>query len=822
MINLKSPPEFFGFTPGADRTLADWKEMLSYFEYLTENSPRLKLTHMGLSTEGKPFVYLVITSEENQKNLDELRLQHELLADPRKLKEEEVEEHLDTAKTVVMISCGIHATEIGGPQYSMYLAHSLATGSMPNADHILDDVILILVPSLNPDGHQMITDWYRQNLGTEYEGGPMPWLYQKYVGHDNNRDWYTFSQVENRLTVEKIHNVWHPQIIFDMHQMGPNAARFFVPPYVDPIEPNVDPILQQQIIWVGSAMAQELTAQDKKGVLIHGIYDAWNPARSFQHTHGGIRILTEAASCRIATPVEVKYEDLAAGIGYDGKKRAWNFPEPWLGGTWRLWDIMEYERIVTEALLAHAARNRATWMRNFLKIGQKAVNRQGAPYAFVIPAEQRPSDTVHRMLKMMDTAQVELFTADEDFTYGNKTYAKGSYIIPKEQPYFAFAKCLLEKQDYPDIREYPGGPPQRPYDVTAFTQGLLMGVDTVQIDEPLEVKMTRLDDVSPAAKSLLEFAGGYLTVDPKVNDAFSLANKLLKQGFMINRLKEEENIDGQVYPAGLWIIPEQENILPILQAYAEEGMVFTQLKADLAMQEMKPVRFGLYNNLSGGAMDEGWLRYVLEQFDFEFERPTKEDIKKGNLIEQYDAIILPSMMKRMLEDGWPRATAPAPYHGGLGKEGAEALKEFAQAGGTLIVIDQAVNYAIEAFDLPVKNILEPLPPKDFYIPGSLLRAKFDNQDPITWGAEKEEPIWFMRSAALTIDEGKVLAHYPGDDILMSGWIFDPQAQLNGRTALAQIEYGKGKIICFAFNPIYRAQGHNTYKLVFNSILSAGI
>lgn len=357
-MNLKCPKEFFGFTPGSDRTLADWNEMLSYFTYLNENSSKVQLVEMGKSTEGKPFIYLVITSEENQNNLENLRLQHAKLADPRKLDPSETVSTLENAKTVVMISCGIHATEIGGPQYSLYMAHALASGTMPNAQTILDNVILILVPSLNPDGHQMITDWYRQNLGTEYEGGPMPWLYQKYVGHDNNRDWYTFSQVENRLTVEKIHGQWHPQIIFDMHQMGQNAARFFIPPYVDPIEPNVDPIIQQQIVWVGSAMAQELTAQDKKGVLIHAIYDAWNPARSFQHTHGGIRILTEAASCKIATPVEVKYEELAAGIGYDGKVRAWNFPEPWLGGEWHLWDIMEYERLATEALRARCTQQR--------------------------------------------------------------------------------------------------------------------------------------------------------------------------------------------------------------------------------------------------------------------------------------------------------------------------------------------------------------------------------------------------------------------------------------------------------------------------------
>ena len=821
-MNLKCPKEFFGFTPGSDRTLADWNEMLSYFTYLNENSSKVQLVEMGKSTEGKPFIYLVITSEENQNNLENLRLQHAKLADPRKLDPSETVSTLENAKTVVMISCGIHATEIGGPQYSLYMAHALASGTMPNAQTILDNVILILVPSLNPDGHQMITDWYRQNLGTEYEGGPMPWLYQKYVGHDNNRDWYTFSQVENRLTVEKIHGQWHPQIIFDMHQMGQNAARFFIPPYVDPIEPNVDPIIQQQIVWVGSAMAQELTAQDKKGVLIHAIYDAWNPARSFQHTHGGIRILTEAASCKIATPVEVKYEELAAGIGYDGKVRAWNFPEPWLGGEWHLWDIMEYERLATEALLAHAARNRETWMRNFLKIGQKAIQRQGAPYGFIIPAGQRALDSVHRLLKMMNIAQVDMFTADTSFDCNGITYEAGSVIIPSEQPYFAFAKCLLEIQNYPDIREYPGGPPQRPYDVTAFTQGLLMGVDTQAALEPIKVSMTQLEDVTPKPVPLTRLDAPCYIVDPKVNDAFALANDLLNNGLRVERLSKSIETKEYVLPAGLWVIPAQVGLGKWLQHWSEKGLIITPWENGLPTVSFKPVRFGLYNTYSGGAMDEGWLRFVLEQFNFTFDRPTKDDIQAGNLIEKYDAIILPSMMPKMLEEGWPETIVPAPYFGGIGENGALALREFAEAGGTIIAIDQAVQYAINALNLPIRNVLEKMPPKDFYIPGSILRVNVDPNHPITWGAEPEESIWFQRSGALAIDKGTVLAHYPSGNVLQSGWMLDPQAQLNGRTALCEIPYGKGQVICFSFNPIYRAQAHNTYKLVFNAIFRAGM
>ncbi|MCE5196209.1 MAG: M14 family metallopeptidase [Negativicutes bacterium] len=820
-MQLMTPKEFLGFEPGSDRTLADWPQMLAYFEHLAAASERVKLTEMGKSTEGKPFINLIISSEYNMKHLETHRQNQARLADPRGLSDEDARELIRIGKTIVMISCGIHSTEIAGPEYSMALAYSLAAATMPNAEQILDNVILVLVPSLNPDGHQMITEWYRKNLDTPYEGGVMPWLYQKYVGHDNNRDWYTFSQVENRLTVEEIHNQWHPQIIYDMHQMGTTAARFFIPPYVDPIEPNVDPIIQQEIVWIGSAMAQELTAQDKKGVLIHGIYDAWNPARAFQHTHGGIRILTEAASCKIATPVSVKFEELSTGIGYDGKVRAWNFPEPWTGGEWHLSDIIEYERLATEALLTHAARNRETWLRNFLQIGRKAVNRQGAPYAFVIPAGQRATDSVYRLLRIFQIGQVELYTADQPFSFNGKTYAAGSVIIPAGQPYFAFAKCLLEVQDYPDIREYPGGPPQRPYDVTAFTQGLLMGIDTVTVTEPLSVRMTRLSDVTPKAAAAPRSDASCYIVDPKLNDGFAFVNDLLQNGFKVERLTKTIETKEAVLPAGLWVIPTQVGLARLMQDWAEKGLVITPWENGLPTCSLRPVRFGLYKSWTG-EMDEGWLRFVLEQFHFDFESPGNELIQAGNLIEKYDALILPNMPVQRIQEGLPESMVPAPYFGGLGEAGAAALKDFVQAGGVLIAIDHAVDYAIETLGIPARNILAKLPPKDFYIPGSLLRVFVNNEHPVTWGAEKAEPIWFQRSGALAVDSGTVLAHYPSSNLLLSGWMLDPQAQLNGRSALCEIPMGKGRIVCFAFNPIYRAQAHNTYKLIFNAILSAGI
>ncbi|MGE5653578.1 MAG: M14 metallopeptidase family protein, partial [Bacillota bacterium] len=528
-----SPKEFLGFAPGADRCLADWDQMLAYFRQLAGNSDRVTMDQLGLTTEGLPFVQLIITSPENHMRLDEYRQVQARLADPRGLSQAEADELLKLAKTIVMISCGVHSTEIAGVQYSLDLAYELATGNDAHTHEILDNVILILVPSLNPDGHKMVVDWYRENLGTPYEGCPMPWLYQKYVGHDNNRDWYMCTQVENRLTVEKIHNVWHPQVVYDMHQMGPTTARFFIPPYVDPIDPNVDPILQQEIVWIGSAMANQLTAEGKSGVVIHAIYDAWTPARAYQHYHGGIRILTEAASVKIATPVTVPFEQLTTGLGYDAKKQTWNHPMPWPGGEWHLSDIVEYERSASHALLTHAARYRDTWVRNFYQIGLNAINRKTGPYAFVIPAEQKDPATTAKLLNVLHTGMVELHVAEQSFTAGGEEYAAGSVVVLMKQPYGAFAKTLLETQHYPDIRQYPGGPLQRPYDVTAQTLPLLMGVKVATVAEPFDAQLTRMDaPQAPRCELPTATAGCYL-IAPSQNEAFTLANHLVSAGLSV-------------------------------------------------------------------------------------------------------------------------------------------------------------------------------------------------------------------------------------------------------------------------------------------------
>ena len=470
------PEDVLGFKVGTERKVADMFAIIEYFHRLDKTSDRILVKEIGKSTEGHPFILAIITSEVNHKNLDKYQKYQQRLADPRKISEAEAERMIAEGKAVVMINCSIHASEIGASQMSMQLAYDLATDDDPTTCRILENVILLLVPMHNPDGIQMIVDWYRKYLGTKYEGGRMPWLYHKYVGHDNNRDWYMFTQVESRLTL-KVHNAWHPQVIVDMHQMGSTGPRLFVPPYVDPYEPNVDPILRQQVAMMGTFIATELTAQGKAGVA-HSIgFDAWTPARAYHHYHGGIRILTEAASVKIATPITVKPEELRLGMTEASVK----MPLPWLGGKWTLQDIVDYDYAAAKAALTNAAGLRKNWLRNFYRVHKKAVNPERTPYAFLIPEKQRDLSTALKMIEILRLGGVEIHKALDPFTADGRPYPEGTFVVLMAQPYGGFAKTLLEFQKYPEIRETPGGPLKTPYDVVAHTLPLLMDVDVIPL-----------------------------------------------------------------------------------------------------------------------------------------------------------------------------------------------------------------------------------------------------------------------------------------------------------------------------------------------------
>jgi hypothetical protein len=489
---LPSPESVLGFEVGADRQLADWTEITGYLSQLAMASDRVKLDTLGETTLGRPFVALTISSSENMSRLDHYLEIQRKLADPRRVESElAAADLIREGRTIVLITGGIHSTEVGGYQMPMRLVYHLASRDDEATRKILDEVILLLVPSLNPDGSQMVVDWYKSTLDQPWEGAGPPFLYHHYVGHDNNRDWYAFTQKETQLVVAKLHNVWHPQIVHDIHQMGSSGPRFFIPPWTDPVEPNVDPLLVAGINALGTTMAWELYGQGKKGIVVNAIFDAWTPARAYQHYHGGVRILTETASARLATPIFMPFDSLGGRRGVNVRESSWRFPDPWPGGAWHLSDIVDYMESGATALLMQSALYRERWLKNFYQIGLHGIGgREGWPQAFLVSPDGQNADGLADMLRILVMGDVEVQQARSGFVMDGRQYPAGTYVVPMNQPYSSFAKTMLEVQHYPEVEEYPGGPLRAPYDVTAHTLPLLMGVEVVAVDELPEVELS--------------------------------------------------------------------------------------------------------------------------------------------------------------------------------------------------------------------------------------------------------------------------------------------------------------------------------------------
>jgi len=490
---IPTPRSILGFEPGDDRKLADWPMLVRFYQALAKGSNRIQYHELGHSTLGAPFITLVISSPQNLKRLDALKRLNAKLADPRTLRSPaESRDALRDGRAIVLLTSGVHSNEVGCHLSPVAIAYRLATDTSAAIRSMLDNVVLLLVPSLNPDGVTIVSRWYNRTLGTPAEGTNPPELYHRYAGHDNNRDWYAFTQIETQLTVDSLYNVWHPQIVMDLHQQAADGSRLFLPPYLDPIDPNVDPLLVDGANALGTAIAWELAGQGKTGISINSNYDAWTPARAYEHYHGAVRILAEAAGANLATPVDIPFSELEARArGYDARTRSWNFTAPWPGGRWTIRDIVGYQTAAAYALLDNAARFRDQWLANFLAIGSRAVHGwKGWPYAFVIPRQRQDSFAVATLLAILQRGQVEVRTAQEPFTVGTQRITAGAYVVVLRQPYAAFAKTLLETQHYPDLRLYPGGPPQPPYDVTAHTLPLLFGISAISVPESLRVPLS--------------------------------------------------------------------------------------------------------------------------------------------------------------------------------------------------------------------------------------------------------------------------------------------------------------------------------------------
>lgn len=824
-----APEDVLGFRAGEARKLPDWRQIVDYFEQLANSSDRVDIEVLGESTEGRPYIVVAVSSASNLEPVSRER-NRELLGrlwDGRAEDEASVAEAISEARNAGIILATQHSNEIGAAQMTMELAHELASADDKETVELLNATVLYLIPSHNPDGVDMIHDWYVKWLDTPYEGSDLPWLYHPYVGHDNNRDWFMLTQKETGLYID-FHNREHPQAVFDMHQMGRKGARFMVPPFIDPLDPNQDPVIQQGFAAMGTHIAQRLTAAGKSGVVTHAIFDNYSPSLAYGNYHGSVDLLSEAASAKLATPVDLKETEITAEHGFDGSKRLWNHPMPWKGGSWTLRDIVEYDKIAARAFHEHLGQQRRKWLVDYQGINNRVINRETKPFGWVIPPDQRDPASTIEMLEILTRGLVEVHQATRDFEADGIVFPAGSRVVKLDQPAGLYANTLLERQDYPDLRKWPDGPPVPPYDVVGHTLPLQMGVHTVEISTTWgsELPLQPIESAPVWPRQVIEGPTDQISgwvIDSGSNGSISLVAALHRDAVPVFRLPDlDEDIGGV---PGDWVVIARDISLSRLQELALNANAVVSsfdVTGQVSLIPHPPRRIGIYQPRTA-SMDEGWARWLLDHYGVPFTTLTTADVRQGNLADVVDVILIPEMSHEALVSGRPDKNQygdpwPPEVTGGLGDPGLHHLREFVEFGGDIVAIDSAASGIAEEFALPVRQPLKNVSANEFYCPGSLLRTVVDNDHPLGYGMPRETTVLFVSSAVFESagDGVKVVARYPHTNPNLSGWISGAD-KLHGRASLVECQYGDGTVTLFGFRPYFRAQTRSTYRLLFNAL-----
>ncbi len=868
----QTPEQFFGFRIGTDGELARYPKVIEYLRHLASTTDRIKFEELGKTTMGNPYVLATISAPSNLARLNRLVEINRRLADPRGLSEAEAAKLAQEGRPFYLLYTTIHATEVSNMQALTEVVHRLATDSSPATREILDNIVVLVVPSQNPDGQVMVIDHWYKTKGTKY-GRTYPDLYHKYVGHDNNRDWFMFTQKETRLMIEKVQNAYKPQLTHDMHQQGPAATRIFVPPFDDPYDPNIHPILAQEQAQIGYAMSSALVREGKAGVAWLDRYDLWAPARQYMVYHGQPRILTEIASANLADPF---VNPAGADQPLGPQESRWNFPLPYKKSDWKLRQMVDYSATVMLAGMSEMAKYHTTWLENFYRVNADWANRKEAPYAFVVPSAQRDPFETRELLDILKFGDVEVHQAKAPFTAGGQQYEAGSWVITTAQPSGAFAKTMLEQQKYPDLRLFPGGPPKPPYDVTGHTLWMLMGVKVDKIDEPFKADLEKLNTIAPTAPPAFPRPRSAYIIGPESNAAFLAVAKLQRAKVPLMRATAPFEGAGRPMAAGAWIVPVSATATRILTDVSRESglpVYGTDRPAPADALRLKPeTRMGIFR--AANNMPAGWMKWLFEQYDFNHGYVTAQDLT-GDLAAKFDVIVLPSGTRR---EDIVRGLDPARndkadfgWAFGAGEEGWNKLRDWVKNGGTLLAVGSASDTARELLDLPIEKALpetnrrarfmaqarvgaQPTVPAGevdrvmkeafssparlaaalrdrvidptsvFYCPGSLLQNEFDTANPVAWGMPASWPVFFESDQAYRIRPGfgipgEVVARYPArGPVLQSGWLLGEDL-LRDQANIISFRVGRGYVVTYGSQIDFRAQPRATFKLLFNAMFN---
>ena len=828
---VPTPESHLGYKPGADFHLAPWTQVVSYFDKVDAASDRVTVRVLGRTTEGRPYVAAFISSADTINNLERFRLFQERLHDPRKFAgAAEQARAVADSKPVVVITCSIHSTETASTLMAIELLHELATRDDASTREILDKTIVILVPSANPDGVEKVARWYDRSLGKPWEGSGMPELYHLYAGHDTNRDWFMLNLKESQLLTHLLYKEWFPTILYDVHQMGNVGARMFVPPFHDPVNPNIVPRLQQEILLIGAHLTNDLADTGKRGVLTNAMYDDWQNGgnRTTAQRHNIVAILTEAASVRLASPIFQSKDQLRGGVrGLPDYRQAVNFPDPWPGGWWRLRDIVDYELIIARSLLTLAARYRESFQGNLVAIASEAVNTGATtpPFAWVVPPFQRDPGAAVALIRILHDSGIEVQKAGAPFQAAGLSFPAGSWVLPAAQPYRAHLKDVLERQVYP-TRLGAAGRPEPPYDVAGWTLPLQMGVRVVEVRAEFSPNAQKLDIIEPIAGKV-DLAPGEsgepatYRIDNRANDDFIVRDALVGAGVEVQLITgaDDGNLGALVFPAG----EKTRNVLSAVLPTVSTHVFGLAAKLPNPRWKTEPItrkRIAVYQPWVS-SMDEGWTRFVLEKFKIPFTTVHNADIRAGSLKERCDSLLIPSVPARTLREGYAADTTEPAYVGGLGADGALAIRAFVHDGGRLVALDAACEYAIDELNLPVKSILKDLATTVFYSPSSLLHADLADVNKLTYGAPEEFSVFFDKSLAFDLSPGsnaKIAVRYAKSNALDSGWLLGAP-KIEGKGALVEAPLGKGSVVLFGFAPQHRGQTYVTFRLLFNALLN---
>ncbi len=907
---ITSPKEQFGFNIGDDYHVVNYSQLVAYWQKLDKESNRMILEDIGKTAEGKSMIMAVITSSRNMRNLERYKQISRRLAMAQGLTEAEARKLSAEGKAVVWIDGGLHATEIVGSQQLVELVYQMVNGRDAETLSILDNVILLAAP-VNPDGLELVANWYMREKDPQKRSmGGLPRLYQKYIGHDNNRDFYMVTQPETEAVSRQHYREWHPQIIYNHHQSGPSGTVLFCPPFRDPFNYYFDPLVVIGTDLLGLAMHERFAAEGKPGAIMRsgaGYSTWWNGGlRSTGYFHNVIGILTEI----IGNPTPQTIPFIPDRVLPRG-----DYPYPIMPQEWHMRQSIDYSITADKAILDFATRRREEILMNRYLMGKNAMDkgsrdtwtfeptqitgvqeqlekdraaagvqqpaageRRGGgmrggvptkyydglrdpakrdPRGYIIPVDQPDFLTATKFVNTLIKSGVTVHRATKDFAVAGKTYPQGSYIVKAAQAFRAHVMSMFEPQDHPNDFTYPGGPPRAPYDSAGWTVAYQMGIVFDRILDAFDGPFQEISDlIKPpagafAAQNAERAAGFYLS--HQVNDSFIAANRLLKNNEEVYWIKEPFRVGSKDYPAGTFYIPDKPSVVPVLEKAAKElglNIETAALKPRGEAYRIKPVRIGLWDSY-GGSMDSGWVRWILEQFEFPFELVYAPALDAGSLRDKYDVLVfvdraIPALVQSgqfggMGGGGFGQInpdTVPQEYQHMIGRITADKtipqLKKFLEDGGAVLTIGSSINLGYH-LGLPITNHLvektadggeAPVDRQKFYVPGSVLQVRVNNSHPLAYGTPELMDVFFDNSPVLDLMPDAALkgiqavAWFENTNPLRSGWVWGDQYLRRG-VEVVSAPVGSGKLFMFCPEINFRGQPHGTFKFLFNGIFYGG-